>query len=174
MWPRQVQTAHSTVIVLAIAAGLALSAWLAFRFLLAEEEDSGFLRWRDPAEIAAGEQLYRASCAGCHGIPGLSKPVAQPGQRIVPSSHDEEGHTWQHPDFALFRLVRDGEAVANCDPVDAELMPRFRGAVSDSQLVAILSYIKSTWPEEIRAHHDRVNRMYAPYNAATRALLDRE
>lgn len=148
----------------------ALVLWLVHDRIAAGRQTS-FLEWRDSRTVRAGEALYRAHCAACHGVPGVSAPVAQaPGQAPAPA-HDASGHTWEHPDFALFQLIRDGVAVANCTPVDPELMPAFRGVVSDAELVAILSYVKSTWPEDIRAHHDRVNVMYGPYNRAVGELI---
>jgi mono/diheme cytochrome c family protein len=136
------------------------------------EDDHGFLPWREPAVVGAGHALYTQHCAACHGMPDGSAPppAGLPGTPAPP--HDRTGHTWQHPDFALFQLVRDGVAVANCAPVNPELMPKFKGKISDSDLVAILSYIKSTWPEDIRRGHDQINMMYGPYNRAVEKLID--
>lgn len=136
-------------------------------------EEHGFLKWRDPAMTAAGRTLYAVNCAGCHGMPDGSAALTNVSGK-APPLHDETGHTWQHPDYALFRLVRDGIAVANCVPVDAELMPKFKGIVSDAELVAILSYIKSTWPDAVRKDHDQVNMMYGPYNRAVQNLIGAE
>ena len=36
-------------------------------------------------------------------------------------------------------------------------MPAFVDRLSDEEIVAVLSWIKSTWPPEIRARVDRVN-----------------
>ena len=33
-------------------------------------------------------------------------------------------------------------------------MPAFDGILSDAEIVAVLSFIKSTWPPEIRRRHD--------------------
>ncbi len=134
-------------------------------------EDHGFLEWRDASVVTMGNALYRTNCAGCHGIPDGTIAPAVPASAQPATPHDASGHTWQHPDFALFQLVRDGVAVANCTPVDPELMPKFKGIVTDRELVAILSYIKSTWPEATRSEHDAVNRMYGPYNRAVSELI---
>lgn len=140
-------------------------------YSVSAEEEHGFLQWRDPAVTSIGRTLYTANCAGCHGMTdGSAAPTANVSGK-VPPLHDESGHTWQHPDYALFRLVRDGIAVANCVPVDPELMPKFKGIVSDSELVAILSYIKSTSPDAVRKDQDRVNMMYGPYNKAIQDLI---
>lgn len=154
-----------------VFAVLGLAAWTVHALLPGEAEQT-FLQWRDPAITARGEALYRVHCSACHGMPDGSMP-APAGNEATPP-HDEHGHTWQHPDFALFQLIRDGVAVANCVPVDPERMPPFKGILSDAELVAVLSYIKSTWPEETRQHHDKVNMMYGPYNRAVSKLIDIE
>lgn len=165
--------AHRAGAGLALLCMLGVAAWFGHQHLVAGRTTS-FLKWQEPQRVAAGQALYQAHCAACHGVPGRSNPVAQgDGQEPAPA-HDENGHTWRHPDFALFQLVRDGVAVANCTPVDPERMPMFRDVLSDSELVSVLSYIKSTWPEEVRQHHDKVNMMYGPYNSAVSALIDIE
>lgn len=150
---------------------VALAAWVLHS--VPSEDENGFLQWRDPQVTSAGRKLYTAHCAACHGMPdGTAASVASVPAPAAGPPHDETGHTWQHPDFALFQLIRDGVAVANCVPVDPELMPMFKDIVSDAELVAILSYIKSTWPEDIRLNHDRVNMMYGPYNRAVGQLIE--
>lgn len=158
--------AASTILFLCL---VAVAVWALQ--LACVREDDGFLQWCNPTVTAAGRSLYAANCAACHGRPdGSAAQAASPSVK-APPLHDESGHTWQHPDYALFRLVRDGIAVANCVPVDPELMPKFKGVVSDSELVAILSYIKSTWPDAVRKDHDQVNMMYGPYNRAIQDLI---
>lgn len=160
-------------IIFAISFLCVLGVAIGALYSLSTGKEDGFLQWRDPAVTAAGRMLYAAYCAGCHGMPDGSSAATNVSGK-APPLHDETGHTWQHPDYALFQLVRDGVAVANCVPVDPELMPKFKGIVSDSELVAILSYIKSTWPDAIRKDHDQVNMMYGPYNRAVRDLIGAE
>ena len=47
-------------------------------------------------------------------------------------------------------------------------MPAYEGILSDAEIVAVLSYIKSTWPDEVRAGHDEMNARYAMEPAETR------
>lgn len=102
------------------------------------------------------------------GSPGI---VSTSDEELVPR-HDARGHTWQHPDFALFQLIRDGVTVANCAPLHLKKMPRFRGVLSDADVVAVLSYIKSTWPPNILESNNTTNRMYGPYNDAVAKLIN--
>lgn len=159
-----------TVFAVAIVCALGLGAW-AYHAATADADD-GFLRWQDARIVDAGSRLYGAHCAGCHGTLDGTASALVADARLHGPAHDETGHSWQHPDFALFRLVRDGVAEANCLPVDPDRMPIFKDVVSDAELVAILSYIKSTWSDEIRRDHDQVNMMYRAYNKAVEDLLD--
>lgn len=159
-----------TSLVISILGLIAVAAWA--MFAASADKEDGFLQWRDPAVTSAGQTLYRTHCSACHGMPdGSTPPVAHASEKPAPP-HDATGHTWQHPDFALFQLIRDGIAVANCTPVDPQFMPTFRGIVSDAELVAILSYIKSSWPEDIRLNHNRVNILYGAYNEAVGKMID--
>ncbi len=36
-------------------------------------------------------------------------------------------------------------------------MPAYDGVLSDAEIVAVLSWIKSRWPPAVRAQHDAVN-----------------
>jgi mono/diheme cytochrome c family protein len=35
-------------------------------------------------------------------------------------------------------------------------MPAYDGILTDADIIAALSYIKSTWPQEIRDRHDAI------------------
>jgi len=37
-------------------------------------------------------------------------------------------------------------------------MPVYEGILTDKEIIAVLSYIKSTWPEDIKAMHDEMER----------------
>ena len=39
-------------------------------------------------------------------------------------------------------------------------MPAYETVLSDEEILAVLSYIKSTWPVEIQARHDEINRRF--------------
>ena len=44
-------------------------------------------------------------------------------------------------------------------------MEAFEGVLSDDEVVAVLAYIKSTWPQRIIDRHDQLN---AAYDKATK------
>mgnify|MGYP003327781837 FL=1 len=36
-------------------------------------------------------------------------------------------------------------------------MPAYEDDLSDEQIIAVLSYIKSRWPDQVRRRHDQIN-----------------
>lgn len=112
----------------------------------------------DRAQVDLGRKLYVEACASCHGANLEGQPNWQkrmPSGRLPAPPHDASGHTWHHPDIDLFRVTKLGPAAY---PTGYETdMPAFGDRLSDAEIAAILAYIKSTWPPEIRARHDRLN-----------------
>ncbi len=120
------------------------------------ETDRVVLRDDDPAIVALGGSVYGANCASCHGadLEGQAN-WRSPGKdgRLPAPPHDETGHTWHHDGDTLFQLTKYGVGALINDPGYASNMPIYEGILSDEEIIAVLSYIKSTWSEEIRARH---------------------
>ena len=120
------------------------------------ETDRVVLRDNDPAIVALGANVYEANCASCHGadLKGQAN-WRSPGEdgRLPAPPHDETGHTWHHDGDTLFQLTKYGVSALINDPNLASNMPIYDRVLSDEEIIAVLSYIKSTWPEEIRARH---------------------
>jgi mono/diheme cytochrome c family protein len=98
--------------------------------------------------VATGSVLYADNCASCHGEPGVSPPV-------LPTAppHDENGHTWHHADRLLFEWILDR-------PPMATVMPAFRGQLTEEETISILSYIKSTWSDDIQEFQSEGSAQY--------------
>lgn len=121
------------------------------------------LRRNDPQVVHAGARIYTQHCAACHGPRG----EGQPGWRergpdgLMPAPpHDDSGHTWHHPDAQLFAITKYGLAKLIKQPDYQTSMPIYDGVLSDSEINAVLSWIKAQWPKEIQARHDQVNAQY--------------
>jgi mono/diheme cytochrome c family protein len=103
-------------------------------------------------QLAIGRQLYADRCAACHGANLEGQPdwmKRKPDGRLPAPPHDATGHTWHHSDDQLFQIVRDGlSAIVPGYETD---MPAFAGVMTDDEIVAVLDYIKSTWPERQQA-----------------------
>ena len=120
------------------------------------------LRPNDPVYVKMGEKVYLEQCASCHGV-NLEGQVGWQdtmvdGMRLAPP-HDKSGHTWHHPDEMLFSLTKYGfKAMINDDYKVS--MPVYDGILSDEEIIASLSYIKSTWPDEVIEIHNKINDNY--------------
>ena len=116
----------------------------------------------DRAVVAQGRLVYQGQCASCHGD-NLEGQVGWrdqliDGKRLAPP-HDETGHTWHHPDEMLFQLTKNGINAMMSKPYPNN-MPVFKDILSDAEIIAALSYIKSQWPKETQAIHDQINASY--------------
>ncbi len=140
-------------------AALALAAvWIADAF--APPPSAFTMRPDDPATLALGEKIYRQHCATCHGekLEGQPDWRERNAQGLLPAPpHDATGHTWHHPDEVLFNLTKYGVAKAARLKDYASAMPAYEGVLSDTEIVAALSWIKSTWPPQARAAQEEVN-----------------
>lgn len=108
-----------------------------------------------PADLDTGRVLYVEHCATCHGVnlegqPDWRSPDAS-GLYPAPP-HDETGHTWHHDDTMLLHYItRGGQAVLDDMGITfTSGMPAFGSALNEREIKAILDYIKSTWPADIR------------------------
>lgn len=98
-----------------------------------------------------GQALYLEYCASCHGANLEGQPnwmQRLPNGRLPAPPHDETGHTWHHSDEQLLVIVRDG--LAAIAPGYETDMPAFGGKLGDQEIIAILDYIKQSWPERER------------------------
>lgn len=119
------------------------------------------LRTDDPQVLAQGQAIYQARCAACHGAhlegqrPNWRERDSN-GQLPAPP-HDASGHTWHHPDQVLFDVVKYGVAKAVHLKDYDSAMPAFGGTLSDAEIAAVLSWIRSQWPPDIRKRQEEVD-----------------
>ena len=113
----------------------------------------------DEAITAQGALVYAQNCANCHGRRLQGQALWQlrdqyEGRRAPP--HDSTGHTWQHPDDELFTVVKTGKFSTTPKEI-VSFMPAFDKRLSDSDIVAVIAFIKSRWPTGIRASQSMLN-----------------
>lgn len=154
------QKSFWTIAVLA-AALLAGGIWL----WLGLQSADGAIRLTpgDAQTVAQGKTIYGEHCAQCHGANLEGQPNWRerlPSGRMPAPPHDRTGHTWHHPDAQLFDLTKRGPAAIVGGGYESD-MPGYADVLSDGEIIAVLSYIKSTWSASIQARHDEINRRAA-------------
>jgi len=109
--------------------------------------------------VALGEKIYQENCAECHGVNLEGQPnwrsVQEDGTLPAPP-HDDSGHTWHHDDQLLFNYTKLGGAGV-APPSFKSAMPGFGANLSDDEIWAVLSYIKSRWSLDAQARQARLN-----------------
>jgi mono/diheme cytochrome c family protein len=119
----------------------------------------------DPAnvtQVAAGQAIYAASCASCHGDQLQGQPnwkERKADGKLPAPPHDATGHTWHHPDQQLFDIVKRG--VAAIVPNYSTDMIGFGDKLSDQDIWNVLAYIKSRWPADVQAKQAEITRAAA-------------
>ncbi len=139
-----------------------ISFWeMSYRQKKALELKQGVLFFpNDKKLVSRGEEIYQDNCASCHGanLEGEANWRSPNEDGLMPAPpHDESGHTWHHKDKLLFDIVKYGLArAANLENYQTN-MPIYEGVLSDEEIIAVMSYIKSTWPKEIIARQNMLN-----------------
>lgn len=109
----------------------------------------------DPAQLALGRRVYAEHCASCHGSTLEGQPdwqTRRPDGRLPAPPHDATGHTWHHPDAQLIELTRKG--LSGILPGYESDMPAFGDVLVGAEIAAVIAFIKSTWPPEIRRRRE--------------------
>ena len=111
----------------------------------------------DRALVLQGRQIYQRQCAACHGRSLQGQPLwqlqdAYAGRRAP--AHDQTGHTWLHADEDLFRMIKLGR-FDTAGP--ATSMPAFQDRLSDGDILAVIAFIKASWPVGLRVAQATLN-----------------
>jgi len=147
----------------AVAAALALRAPSAPHLHFADAENA--------EAVQDGKKLYASHCASCHGRKLQGQLLWQvrdefAGRRAP--AHDQTGHTWQHSDEDLFAMTKFGRFPTTPATVKS-YMPAYAQNLSDDRILAVIAYIKATWPIGLRVSQALLNPDYVgmPQNAET-------
>ena len=114
----------------------------------------------DSSLVSLGQKIYLQNCASCHGVKLEGQKNWQTrddeGYLLAPP-HDETGHTWHHTDEYLFLMTKYGiENIIGKKYLNN--MPAYEDILSDKEIIAVLSFIKSSWPKKIQEIHNNINR----------------
>ena len=113
----------------------------------------------DLSLVTLGQNIYSENCASCHGVDleGQENWQKRDDEGYLPAPpHDETGHTWHHPDEYLFLMTKYGiEKIIGKKYLNN--MPAYKDILTDKEIIAVLSFIKSKWPNQIQEIHDNIN-----------------
>lgn len=129
---------------------------------------SGFVLLSFPAEanhpvdvgntdqVKTGKVVYQDNCAVCHGanLKGPENPADFDG--IKPPRLDGLGHSTHHGDHVFYRQIKNGSRKKNGEWNDKG-MPPFADTLSDREVWAAITFIKSTWTEQARMKQNLKN-----------------
>lgn len=108
----------------------------------------------DLETINLGEAIYATHCASCHGtnLEGETNwKIQNEDKSFRAPPHDASGHTWHHGDSTLLEAIRlGGKRLEGLNIGGTSNMPAFADVLTDEEITAVLTYIKGTWPEDIR------------------------
>ncbi|MCH9852639.1 MAG: cytochrome c [Alphaproteobacteria bacterium] len=117
------------------------------------------LRHNNSQIVSLGKAIYFENCASCHGdnLQGQKNWRTLDAEGYLPAPpHDETGHTWHHSDINLFLLTKYGVSFFTKEDYLTR-MPRYETLLTDDEIIAVLSYIKSTWPQHIQEKQNHTN-----------------
>ena len=109
-------------------------------------------------ELSQGSELFTNNCSSCHGIEGVGQNPESPnggmldgGGYLAPALNGT-GHAWHHPNSMLFKTIKHGSIASDSS------MRAFSNRLSDKEIVMIIHYFKSLWPDPIREKHSNLNK----------------
>ena len=114
------------------------------------------------AQERRGEEIYNANCLSCHGGPTGGAMMDYPPR------HNANGHTWHHPDCELKQIVRlGGDEMTDMmrqmmAPPDAPKMQAFGDKLSNDEIDAVLTFIKTMWTPDEREVQAQTTREECP------------
>ncbi|WP_353151470.1 cytochrome c [Pollutimonas bauzanensis] len=112
-----------------------------------------FIDPADQALVMQGRAIYMNNCAACHGESLQGQPnwrERMANGRLPAPPHDKAGHTWHHPDAMLVDMVKNGLVPGKTAPPGyVSDMPAYGAVLSDEEIIAVIAYIKSTWPPKV-------------------------
>ena len=113
------------------------------------------LRGLDPQLVEQGKSLFLENCAVCHGD-NAEGTVENWHQRdadgkLPPPPLNGTAHTWHHPVGGLVHTIKNGTIGIGGS------MPAWEGTLTDDQILSIIMWLTTLWPDEIFAAWYQMN-----------------
>lgn len=97
------------------------------------------------AVLTQGNRLFAQHCAQCHGKEAAGDAnwrVRGSDGKFPPPPLNGTGHAWHHPTEVLIEVIKYGS------PGGQGNMPAFEGRLKDEEIIAVIEWFKSLWPEQ--------------------------
>ncbi len=150
------RTLRFSLVGLAVIGGIATAAYL---WQSKPANANGLLPYQDADRIAKGAKIYEDACASCHGdqLQGEPNWRERDADGYLPAPpHDETGHTWHHPDGQLIQIVALGTETIVGNGYQSNMIG-FADSLEPQDIVDVLAFIKSTWPDHVILRHNDIN-----------------
>ena len=110
-------------------------------------------RWFNQDVVDYGSSLFQQNCAVCHGVNAEGtkewKKTDENGN-YPPPPLDGSAHAWHHSIPQLARSIKEGGIKLG------GVMPAFGDKLSNQEVLAVIAYFQSKWPDEVyKVWHDR-------------------
>ena len=110
-------------------------------------------RWFETTDVEKGSSLYADNCASCHGANAEGDkhwPMPTSKGHYPAPPLNGMAHTWHHPLRQLVATVSFGNGA----------MPGFQHQLTTQQILDILAFVQSRWPDEIYADWSKMNQRH--------------
>jgi mono/diheme cytochrome c family protein len=116
-------------------------------YVTAPANGDSSLHRRRAAAPTTGEEIFRATCAGCHGVDGAGAPRTTVGFDVPLPNFTDCSATSPEMEVDWAATIRDGGPVRGF----SRIMPAFRDLLTPEQIRRVVSYVRSLcadprWP----------------------------
>ncbi|MDH3631170.1 MAG: cytochrome c [Gammaproteobacteria bacterium] len=110
-------------------------------------------RWFNQDVVDYGAKLFQQNCAVCHGVNAEGTKEwkkTDANGNYPPPPLDGSAHAWHHSIPQLARSIKEGGIKLG------GVMPAFGDKLSDQEVLAVIAFFQSKWPDEVyKVWHDR-------------------
>jgi mono/diheme cytochrome c family protein len=110
-------------------------------------------RWFNQDVVDLGSSLFQQNCAVCHGVNAEGTKdwkKTDANGNYPPPPLNGSAHAWHHSIPQLSRSIKEGGIKLG------GVMPAFGDKLSDQEVLAVIAFFQSKWPDEVyKVWHDR-------------------
>jgi len=110
-------------------------------------------RWFNQDVVDYGAGLFQQNCAICHGVNAEGTKEwnkTDVNGNYPPPPLNGNAHAWHHSIPQLARSIKEGGIKLG------GVMPPFGDKFTDQDVLAVIAYFQSKWPDEVyKVWHDR-------------------